>query len=357
MSRQHTVVSDACPAEVAGSAYSPDRREFCRAAAGGLLAAAGVAVGLASPEPIQAASEPKGKKPVEDDQLPIIDTHQHLWYLDLVRLPWLAGDAVESIRRSYVMQDYLQATRGLNVKRAVYMEVNVAPEDQDKEAEYVLGLCEDSGNPTVAAVIGGTPSSADFPAYIRKYAKNSHLKGVRTVLHDADRPQGMCLEPQFVKNIQLLGELGLRYDLCMRPGELLDGVKLIEQCPETRFVIDHCGNMPVNSTDKKLRAAWEKGITAAAGQKNVVCKISGIIVTADKESWQPEDLASVINFCLDAFGEDRVIFAGDWPVCTLTAPLTGWVGALKQIVADRSVSARRKLFHDNAVRFYELPKA
>ena len=357
MFRPSTMPSAEQSVTPAGHGSRADRREFCRTAAGSVLAAAGVAAGWMSPDQLHADSSTESSKPVNDNQQPIIDTHQHLWDLDIVKLPWLAGDAVKSIRRSFVMEDYLQATQGLNVARAIYMEVNVAPEHQDREAEYVLKLCEDPGNPTVAAVIGGSPSSADFPRYIRQYAKNPALKGVRTVLHDADRPRGMCLEPQFVRNIQLLGQLGLRYDLCMRPGELLDGAKLIEQCPDTRFVIDHCGNMPVNSTDRKLRAAWEAGITAAAGHKNTVCKISGIIVTADKDNWQPEDLASVINFCLDAFGEDRVIFAGDWPVCTLTAPLAGWVGALKQIVAERSAAQQRKLFHDNAVAFYELPKA
>ena len=52
--------------------------------------------------------------------------------------------------------------------------------------------------------------------------------------------------------------------------------------------------------------------------------------------------------------KDRVIFAGDWPVCTLTAPFGGWLNALKEIVRQRPVSFQKKLFHDNAVRFYEL---
>ena len=86
---------------------------------------------------------------------------------------------------------------------------------------------------------------------------------------------------------------------------------------------------------------------------NVVCKVSGIIVTANKD-WKPVDLARNINFTLDTFGEDRVMFAGDWPVCTLRATFGQWVDALKQIVKDRSPAFQKKLFHDNAAKFYEI---
>ena len=206
----------------------------------------------------------------------------------------------------------------------------------------------------VGAVIGGSPQSADFKAYVENLAGNPYLKGVRTVLQDPDRPKGMCLQPQFVENVKLLGGHGLRYDLCMRPGELLDGAKLAEKCPNTQFVLDHCGNLSVQNEDSELRAKWEKGIKELAALPNVMCKISGIIVTADRENWTAADLAPNMNYCMDTFGEDRVMFAGDWPVCTLTAPFGGWLGALKEIVKDRSKRFQHKLFHDNAVRFYEL---
>lgn len=287
------------------------------------------------------------------EPLPIVDTHQHLWDLKLFRLPWLASDGVQKINRSFVTSDYLAATRGSNVVKTVYMEVNVAPDQQTREAEYVIKLCRDSANPMAAAVIGGSPQNEEFNNYITPLAQNPEIKGVRTVLHDPDRPQGMCLTPTFVRNIKRLGELGMSFDLCMRPGEISDGVKLARKCPETRFIIDHCGNMSVTSQDQDLRSRWMDGIRAAAKLDNVICKISGIVVTAN-ESWKPRDLAANMNFCLDAFGPDKVIFGGDWPVCTLRSSYRSWVEALKWIVKDRSRVDQKKLFHDNAIKFYGL---
>ena len=70
---------------------------------------------------------------------PIIDTHQHLWDLERFRLPWLQG--APKLNKSFLMQDYLQATAGLGVVKTVYMEVDVDPSQHVREAEYVAAVC------------------------------------------------------------------------------------------------------------------------------------------------------------------------------------------------------------------------
>ena len=326
------------------------RRSFLAQTAGALAAP----LLLSSGPPERQAAAQMQEPTVNQPALPIVDTHQHLWDLQRFTLPWLQGDGDHPLRRDFLMADYLAAAEGLNVTKTVYMEVNVRPDQQAQEAEYVLDLCRRDDNPMVAAVIGGSPQDAAFRQYIERFARSPEIKGVRTVLHDADRPRGMCLEPQFVENMKLLGKLGLSFDLCMRPAEIADGAQLAEKCPRTRFIIDHCGNMPIHGADAKLRQTWEQAMKAAAGLENVVCKISGIVVTAKDKDWQPADLAENVNYCLDTFGEDRVFFGGDWPVCTLRASLVQWAGALQRIVRDRSPEFQRKLFHDNAVRLYAL---
>jgi predicted TIM-barrel fold metal-dependent hydrolase len=327
-------------------AANPSRRDFLKA---GSAALAGAAICRR-----MSFLEASQTNTADTQTIPIVDTHQHLWDLEKVNLPWLENGGPKELNRSFVMSDYLEATKGQNIVKTVYMEVNVAPDHQEKEANYVIELCKKNDNPMAAAVVGGSPGAKEFREYAKKYEDNAYIKGYRTVLHDPDRPQGMCLAPLFVEHIKMLGDTGKSFDLCMRPGEVPDGVKLAEKCQKTRFVLDHCGNLSVTNTDGKLRKAWEAGIKAAAGLENMVCKISGIVVTAKKGEWVPQDLADNINFCLEAFGEDRVMFAGDWPVCTLRASFAEWVNALKWIVRDRPQEFQRKLFHDNAVKFYGL---
>jgi predicted TIM-barrel fold metal-dependent hydrolase len=203
----------------------------------------------------------------------------------------------------------------------------------------------------VAAVISGRPASDGFARYLDQFAGLGCIKGVRQVLHVESTPAGTCLDPKFVRGIRLLGERGLSFDLCMRPEELLDAVRLIDACPGTRFILDHCGNGKVQQKD---RSQWQKDIAEVARRKNVVGKVSGIVAGADPKTWRPDDLAPIINHTLEVFGPDRVMFGGDWPVCTLAATFKQWVEALKTIVSSRPAAEQRKLFCDNAVRFYGL---
>jgi predicted TIM-barrel fold metal-dependent hydrolase len=329
-----------------------DRREFLKQAAAGAAAAA---IGLVSPAAHPLAGDEEQKEPNVDEQasLPIVDTHEHLWDLTKFNLPWTKGN--EKLGRSFVTKDYQEATKGLNVVKSVYMEVDVDPAQQVQEAEYVIDVCQRRDNPMVAAVISGRPASSEFKAYIMKYKDSPYIKGVRQVLHGLSNPPGFCLDKQFVKGVQLLGDLGMSFDLCLRSGELADGERLVAQCPRTRFIVDHCGNMDVTVTDLKPRQVWMDGMKALAQRENVVCKISGIIATA-KEDWKAADLAPNIRFSIQTFGPDRQMFAGDWPVCTLRASYRQWVGALKEIVREMKMplADQKKLFHDNAVRFYGL---
>jgi predicted TIM-barrel fold metal-dependent hydrolase len=230
------------------------------------------------------------------------------------------------------------------------MEVDVDPKQLNDEADYVIDICRQGKTPLVAAVIGGRPADDGFRKYVERYRNNRFVKGVRQVLHSESAKPGFCMTPAFVRGVQLLGANGLSFDLCMRHGEIGDAIKLVEACKNTRFILDHCGNGPVYAKD---RNPWQRDIERLARLSNVVVKISGIVVQA-REKWTADDLAPVINHTLNAFGPDRVMFAGDWPVCTLRATFRQWVEALRTIVCERSAENQRKLFHDNAVRFYGL---
>lgn len=290
--------------------------------------------------------------------MPIIDTHQHLWDLQGFQPPWLA-QADAKVAAKHDMQDYLQATANLNVVKAIYMEVDVAEKDQNAEADFILKIIRDKKSPTVAAVISGRPGSEGFAKYISRFRDEPAIKGVRQVLHAGSAQKGLCLTDQFVKSVQLLGSMNKSFDLCMRPTELADGAKLVSLCPDTRFIVDHCGNADPHAWgrgDSKTKPShtieeWKRDMARLASYPKVVCKISGIVARMP-EGWQPDDLAPAINYCLDTFGPDRVMFAGDWPVCKMGASFAQWVEGLKKIVSSRPAEEQKKLFHDNAAQFY-----
>jgi L-fuconolactonase len=323
------------------------RRRFLTRTAAWLAAAGTAKTGLGFQAEVEV--DPQAKLKGTRRMIPIIDTHQHLWDLTIFRLPWQKDNA--KLARSFVMRDYLEATAGLNVVKSIYMEVDVEPSQQPAEADHVIALCRRGDGPMAAAVISGRPASDGFKDYITRYQASPEIKGVRQVLHGGETPPGYCLDGRFIRGIRLLGTLGLSFDICIRSAELGDAARLIDACPDTRFILDHCGNASVRAKDLSV---WRADIERIARRPNVVCKVSGIVASAAPDPWTADDLAPIVNHVLDTFGPDRVMFGGDWPVCTLAATYREWVEALRAIVAGRSDQDQRKLFHDNALAFYRL---
>jgi predicted TIM-barrel fold metal-dependent hydrolase len=297
------------------------------------------------------------------DDIAIIDCHQHLWDLDKFKLNWIKPGTL--LGRSYVMEDYMAAITGTGIKNAVYMEVDMDPSQQQAEADHLVEICKSGEAPTIGAVVSGRPAADGFKNYVTAFRGSRWIKGIRQVLHGGSAPAGFCLQDSFVRGIRLLGELNLSFDLCLRPKELTDGAALAERCPDTRFIVDHCGNADpkafLKAGDSRLAAtksdhdadAWRRDMEKLAARKNVICKISGIVARVP-QPWSAEDLAPIVNHCLDAFGPERVVFGSDWPVCLNGAPLKAWIAALKQIIGNRPLEHRQALLRENALRFYSL---
>jgi predicted TIM-barrel fold metal-dependent hydrolase len=286
----------------------------------------------------------------------IVDTHQHLWNLKELRLPWVNGltdKAKDILGRDHLLADYAEAAKGLNVAKSVYMEVDVAEADQLKEVEFVTKVCMEGKTPMVAAVISGRPASAGFKDYLDRLKGNKHIKGLRQVLHTPATPPKFCLDDAFVKGVQLLGERGLSFDLCLKNDQLEYGAELVDRCPQTRFILDHCGNPHNGGNDLE---AWKKGLARVAGAKNrqVMCKVSGLYGNVSATDWPTAKVAPLVRAVLDLFGWDRVLFASDWPVVNLGASFRLWVETVKEIVRADSAENQRKLFRDNAIKFYGL---
>ena len=297
--------------------------------------------------------------------LDIIDTHQHLWNLDRLKLPWVEG--VPALNRSFEISDYLKASASSGIRRTVYMEVDAHPVDKQKEIDEMTPRCQEDSDLILGMVVSADPGKPGFTEFLGANSGNPFIKGVRQVLHNPEQASKYCLTPEFVQSIRALGKRDLLFDICIRPAELHDAVELCRQVPETTFVLDHCGNadpyvvnghrkIDSSSSDTTYvhsKESWQKGIFKLGELENVYCKISGIVARAETD-WNAETLAPTVNTCLEAFGEDRVVFGGDWPVCTLGASLSQWIAALKEIVSTRPTVVQEKMFSINAERLYQL---
>lgn len=157
------------------------------------------------------------------------DTHVHLW--DEANLPpWLADDpALSPIASTHDIARYVREA-GAGLTSAVYLEVDVAPVNRRREAEWIMKVCEDPSNPLRGAVIGAPivdGSVQEFAEWVAEWAPSPFVKGVRQVLHV--QPAGTVLREDIVSKARICGENGLIFELCMRCDDLADVAALAKQ--------------------------------------------------------------------------------------------------------------------------------
>jgi len=277
----------------------------------------------------------------------IVDTHQHLWDLDLFHYSWL--DSLPALNRSFRMPDYLEAAKGLNVVKSVHLEADVDEPYMLDETRHLLALADQLDNSLAGIVACGRPESKDFRSYLDKIAGHPRLKGIRRVLHT--QPDEVGQGATFINNVAALSSYGLSFDLCVLARQLPIAINLVAKCPDVVFILDHCG---VPQVKERNLDPWRSYIADIAQFPNVCCKISGLVAYADPERWTAEDLRPFVEHAIASFGWDRLLFGSDWPVCTLSASYQQWVEALRAITQAAGEVNQRKLFHDNAVRVYRL---
>ncbi len=277
----------------------------------------------------------------------IVDTHQHLWDLEKFSYSWLEKNP--PLNRTFCMEDYLEATRGLGVEKSVHVEADVDERFMLDETLYVAKLAEDPGNPLAGVVATARPERPDFAEFVERLARIPQVKGVRRVLHV--QPDRVGESPLFAQNVALLAAYGLTFDFCVQERQLPIAKRIVQACPKVNFVLDHCGSPRVK---EKILDPWRQNIREIAGFPNVVCKVSGLVAYADHENWTPEDLRPYVEHVIESFGWDRVMFGSDWPVCTLAASFQRWVETLNILVLRASEEERDKLFAKNAERVYRL---
>ena len=277
----------------------------------------------------------------------IIDTHQHLWDMDLFSYSWCKD--IPKLNRSFRMPDYLAAIHGIGIEKSVHVEADVDEPYMRDETRYILKLAEARDNPLAGVVACVRPEKEGFRAYLDQIAGHPALKGVRRVLHT--QPDAVGEDWRFIENVKILSSYNLSFDVCVLARQLPIAVNLVKQCPDVAFILDHCG---VPQVKEKCLDPWRRHLREISSFPNVNCKVSGLVAYADPETWTADDLRPFVEHAIECFGWERVMFASDWPVCTQSATLGKWVETLSHLTQSESPENRNKLFSENAQRVYRL---
>jgi len=137
-------------------------------------------------------------------------------------------------------------------------------------------------------------------------------------------------------------------DVWSQCSDILD---VAEAWPDVGFVLDHGGIPDIAANDS---GEWMRCITALAERPNVSCKISGLLLYAAPSQRSAGGIRPWFEHLIDAFGWDRVVWGGDWPVFALAVPLTDWIAVTHELLITASTSERDRLLGANARTIYHL---
>lgn len=281
---------------------------------------------------------------------PIVDSHVHLCNPERLGYSWTVNAL--QLGRLVLPEHLTEAAAPVRIDQFVFVEVDVDPGQHLAEAAWVAE--EATRDPRLKGMVAALPleRGAAVEDDLEQLCKHKILRAIRRLIQNQPDPD-FCIHPDFIVGLKLLVPRDLAFDICVFHHHLPNVIKMVQRCPEVRFVLDHIGKPPIKAGGMN---PWRQDLAELAKQENVHCKISGVATEADHQNWTREQIRPYIEHVIETFGFDRIMYGGDWHVLELAGPYPDWVDIVDEITRGASEAERRKLFRDNAIGFYQLDR-
>ncbi|ELQ37195.1 amidohydrolase family protein [Pyricularia oryzae] len=338
---------------------------------------------------------------------PIVDSHIHLYpEAELETFKWYTPD--NPLGKRHSLAEYRAATGSpSNLKGFVFLETDrLNDEGRDwklplMEVEWLARIVD--GKPRDGE--GHTPEDAPLclgivpwapmnlgAAKVEEYLEQAEkvagpatwakVKGFRYLLQD--KPAASGLTEEFVESMRLLGKKGFIFDAGVdqhrRGRQQLDElVSMIDQAHDgianeddkVKFIINHfCKpNLEIINPADPSFIAWRAAMFTLGKCDRVYMKLSGMFSEMPESLRQRsvEEIFEAVQpwlaVVLAAFGPSRLMFASDWPVCTVGVDEEDAGGAWKKwkAVIDRlcrlaslSEEDQKMIWSGTAVKAYGI---
>ncbi len=280
-------------------------------------------------------------------KLRIIDTHTHFY--DPGRpesVPWPPRND-QLLYRKMAPADYREAARPFPVAGTVVIEASPWLEDN----QWLLDLA--AKEPFIVGVVGNlSPGTESFTRHLDRFGANPLFRGIR--IGGARLARGLD-EDAFLQDLGRLAERDLALDLLASPTMLEHAARLARQIPSLRLIIDHVANVRIDG--EAPPGAWLAGIRAVAKHPNAFCKVSGLVEgTGKRDGHAPGETGfyrPVLHAVWDLFGEDRLLYGSNWPVCTRFADLATVQGIVADYFGANGRDVADKFFWRNSRKAYK----
>jgi L-fuconolactonase len=275
-----------------------------------------------------------------------IDAHQHFWNLAKVEYPWLVP-SFGPIYRTIEAPELAPLLQAAGIDKTVLVQSMNSYADTD----YMLETA--ALHPWVAGVVGWVPLQApdEAAAMLAVYTKNPLFRGVRHLIHEEPDPDWV-VQDSVIEGLKALASFGMTFDVvAVFPDHLKHVATLAEKVPNLKMVIDHLAKPPIQAGQWE---PWASQLAEAAQYPNVYAKVSGLNTAADWHTWSAADIKPYIDFALETFGANRLMFGSDWPVANLAGGYQQVWTETNHAIAAYSAAEQAAILGGTAAAFYGL---
>jgi len=281
----------------------------------------------------------------------IIDTHCHLWRLELLRRSWTPAS---TIFRTFEAKDLAKDCNPIGVYQCVIVEAGTTAED-NQALEEVAASSE--------LVSGIVPfidlASSNLDEQLDYWVGQPKFRGIRMRFEDHPDPEIMT-RARILEGFESVSKRRIPFDFLVTTRNLKDILTIYEHVPELKGVIEHMGKPDLRRGDD--REEWSRMITVVAKHTGAFCKLSIGPRAADLEEiyasqgqgWPIRVIQPYVQLLLDQFGSERLMWGSDWPLVLLESDYRGAYQTMRSAMGQLDPVGEMQIFHDTAAQFYGL---
>jgi predicted TIM-barrel fold metal-dependent hydrolase len=245
-------------------------------------------------------------------------------------------------------ENYRRQIPGTGIVGALVVEASPWVEDN-------LWILERANSdPIFVGVVGSLdPSKPQFGEYLDRFSKDPLWRGIRYARVWQMENGKQVLKPGMANGLKLLAEAGQTLDMANPSFELLRGALLaMDAAPDLHVVMDH---MPSLDPRPEQQGLYDSLIRELAQRPNFAIKISQVM-HKDENNVTVTAPRARLDQLMEAFGEDRVMFGGDWPNSVGTATIAQALALMRDYFVARPRMQAEKYFWRNSRRIYKWKK-
>ncbi len=276
-----------------------------------------------------------------------VDTHLHIWNMQYTDYPWLIP-AYGPIYRNFEAAEAEPFVQAAGIDKVVLVQAM----DSYADTEFMFEAAQKHA--WIGGVVGWVPllKPDEASKKLAEHQKNHPVfKGMRHLIHEEKDPDWV-VQDTVIEGLKVLASFNYTFDIvAVFPNQLKHVPTLAEKIPDLKMVIDHLAKPPIKNREM---GDWADQLARAAEYPNVYAKISGLNTADDWETWSADSLKPYIDYAIEKFGADRLMFGSDWPVAILAGDYAKVWQATVKALQSYSPEQQAAILGGTAQKFYNL---